>query len=69
MIRLIISSEKQMPRFLVKCSYEKLFTVNLDVELPENEDDLTEFMEEFENENDIDWTEVKVVFDYSGRPE
>jgi hypothetical protein len=55
-----------MPRFLVECSYEKLFTVNLDVELPENEDDLTEFMEEFENENDIDWTEVKVVFDYSG---
>jgi hypothetical protein len=40
--------------------------VNLDVELPENEDGLTEFMEEFENENDIDWTEVKVVFDYSG---
>ncbi len=31
-----------------------------------HEDGLTEFMEEFENENDIDWTEVKVVFDYSG---
>jgi len=55
-----------MPSFLIKCNYEKLFTANLDVELPEDEDDLTEFIEEFENENDINWTEVKVVFDYSG---
>jgi hypothetical protein len=55
-----------MPSFLIKCNYEKLFTANLDVELPEDEDELTEFIEEFENENDINWTEVKVVFDYSG---
>ena len=55
-----------MPSFLIKCNYEKLLTADLDVELPEDEDDLTEFMEEFENENDINWTEVKVVFDYSG---
>jgi hypothetical protein len=55
-----------MPSFLIKCNYEKLLTADLDVELPEDEDELTEFMEEFENENDINWTEVKVVFDYSG---
>ena len=66
---MIISSEKQMPNFLIKCNYEKLFTTDLDVELPEDESELTEFMEEFENENYIDWTELKVVFDYSGRPE
>ena len=55
-----------MPSFLIKCNYEKLFTANLDVELPEDEDELTEFIEEFENENYINWTEVNVVFDYSG---
>jgi len=55
-----------MPSFLIKCNYEKLLTADLDVELPEDEDELTEFMEEFENENDVNWTEVKVVFDYSG---
>ena len=55
-----------MPHFLIKCNYEKQFTVDLDFELPENEDELTEFMEEFENKNDIEWTEVKVIFDYSG---
>jgi hypothetical protein len=55
-----------MPSFLIKCNYEKLLTADLDVELPEDGDELTEFMEEFENENDINWTEVKVVFDYSG---
>jgi len=55
-----------MPSFLIKCNYEKRLTADLDVELPEDEDELTEFMEEFENENDVSWTEVKVVFDYSG---
>jgi hypothetical protein len=55
-----------MPNFLIKCSYEKLFTADVDVELPEDEDELAEFMEEFESENEISWTEVKVVFDYTG---
>jgi hypothetical protein len=55
-----------MPSFLIKCNYEKLFISDLDVELPEDEDELTEFMEEFENKNEINWTEVKVVFEYSG---
>jgi hypothetical protein len=55
-----------MPSFLVKCNYEKLFTADVDVALPDDEDELTEFMEEFEEENEINWTEVKVVFDYSG---
>ena len=55
-----------MPNFLIKCSYEKLFTADVDIELPEDEDELAEFMEEFESENVISWTEVKVVFDYTG---
>ena len=55
-----------MPSFLIKCNYEKLFTADIDVELPEDADELTEFMEEFEDENVVNWTEVKVVFDYSG---
>lgn len=55
-----------MPKFLIKCSYEKLFTAEVDIELPEDEDQLAEFMEEFEDENEVNWTEVKVVFDYSG---
>ena len=55
-----------MPRFVVKCNYEKLFTAEVNVELPEDEDEFTEFMEEFEAENEVIWTEVKVVFDYSG---
>jgi hypothetical protein len=55
-----------MPSFLIKCNYEKLFTAEVDVDLPEDEEELAEFMEEFENENEVNWTEVKVVFDYSG---
>lgn len=55
-----------MPNFLIKCSYEKLFTADVDVELPEDEDELAEFLEEFESENEITWIEIKVVFDYSG---
>jgi hypothetical protein len=55
-----------MPKFLIKCNYEKLFTADINVELPSDEDELSEFMEEFEEENDVIWTEMKVVFDYSG---
>ena len=55
-----------MPKFLIKCNYEKLFSAVVDVELPEDEDELAEFMEEFEDENEVVWTEVKVVFNYSG---
>lgn len=55
-----------MPKFLVKCNYEKLFSADVDVELPDDEDELAEFMEEFEDENEVIWTEVKVVFDYTG---
>ena len=55
-----------MPNFLIKCNYEKLFTADFDVELPEDLDELAEFIEEFEEENDVIWAEVKVIFDYSG---
>jgi len=55
-----------MPSFLIKCNYEKLFTADVDAELPDDEDELTDFMEEFENENEVNWTEVKLVFNYSG---
>ena len=55
-----------MPNFLIKCNYEKLFTAEVDLELPENEEELTEFMAEFEEENEVDWKEVNVIFDYSG---
>lgn len=55
-----------MPSFLIKCNYEKLFTADIDAELPDNEDELTDFMEEYENENEVNWTEVGVVFNYSG---
>ena len=51
-----------MPKFLVKCNYEKLFSADVDFELPKDEDELAEFMEE----NEVVWTEVKVVFHYSG---
>jgi len=55
-----------MPSFLVKCHYEKTFTAEIDVELPEDEEELAEFMEEFEEENDLNWKEVNVVYWYSG---
>ena len=55
-----------MPNFLIKCNYEKLFTADFDVKLPDDSDELAEFMEEYEEENEVIWTEVKVVFDYSG---
>jgi hypothetical protein len=56
-----------MPNFLIKCNYEKLFTAEIDAELPEDEDDLAEFMEEYEDENEVNWTEKgEVVFEYSG---
>lgn len=55
-----------MPNFLIKCNYEKLFTAEFNIDLPEDEDELAEFMEQFEDENEINWTEVKVVFEYSG---
>jgi len=55
-----------MPNFLVRCNYEKLFTAEFNIDLPEDEDELAEFMEQFEDENEVNWTEVKVVFEYSG---
>ena len=55
-----------MPNFLIKCNYEKLFTAEFNIDLPEDEDELAEFMEQFEDENEVNWTEVKVVFEYSG---
>ena len=55
-----------MPNFLIKCNYEKLFTAEFNIDLPGDEDELAEFMEQFEDENEINWTEVKVVFEYSG---
>ena len=56
-----------MPNFLIKCNYEKLFTTEIDAELPEDQDELAEFMEEYEDENEVTWTEKGVaVFEYSG---
>jgi hypothetical protein len=55
-----------MPNFLIKCNYEKLFTADVDVEVPDDEDELSEFMAKFEEENDVNWTEAKMVFEYSG---
>jgi hypothetical protein len=55
-----------MPNFLIKCNYEKLFTADIDVEVPNDEDELSEFMAEFEEENDVNWTEAKMAFEYSG---
>ncbi len=61
-----ISLETLMPNFLIKCNYEKLFTADVDVEVPDDEDELSEFMAKFEEENDVNWTEAKMVFEYSG---
>ena len=55
-----------MPSFCVKCNYEKLYVADIDLELPDDEDELTEFMTELDEENEIDWREVSVVFDYNG---
>ena len=55
-----------MPNFLIKCNHEQLFIADVDVELPQDEDELAEFMEEFEDENDVNWTQVNVVSYYSG---
>ena len=67
MIQLIFILEKAMPNFLIKCNYEKLFTTEIDAELPEDQDELAEFMEEYEDENEVTWTEKGVaVFEYSG---
>jgi hypothetical protein len=38
----------------------------VDVELPENKDDLAGFMEKYEEENKVNWTQVDVVTHYSG---
>lgn len=55
-----------MPRFLIKCNYEKLLTAEIKLELPEDETDLAEFMEELENDGEIEWTEVKTVSNFTG---
>ncbi len=55
-----------MPKFLVKCNYEKLLTAKIELELPEDETDLAEFMEELENDGEIEWTEVKTVSTFTG---
>jgi hypothetical protein len=57
-----------MPKFLVKCNYEKLYAAEIDAELPEYEDELREFMSEYEDENEVAWTEVNMTLDYSGYP-
>ncbi len=54
-----------MPRYVIKCSYEKFFIANLDVNLPDDEEELAAFMEEYEEENEVRWTEVKTVYEYS----
>ena len=55
-----------MPNFIVKCSYEKLYVADIDADIPDDEEELGEFMSEYEDENEVDWTEVKTTFDYSG---
>ena len=55
-----------MPRFLIKCNHIIIYTADVDVELPENKDDLAGFMEKYEEENKVNWTQVDVVTYYSG---
>jgi hypothetical protein len=56
-----------MSEFVIKCEYEKLFETYIDVDADEIED-VTEFMEEFEEENELSWTEIRTVFEFTGRP-
>ena len=55
-----------MPKFVVKCNYEKLYVADIDADLPEDEDELGEFMSDYEDENEVAWTEVKTTVDFSG---
>ena len=55
-----------MTNYCVKCNYEKVYVALIDVDLPEDEEELGLFMEEFEDENEVDWKEVQVFFEYSG---
>jgi hypothetical protein len=55
-----------MPRFLIKSNHKITYTADVDVELPENRDDLAGFMEKYEEENEVNWTQVDVVTYYSG---
>lgn len=57
-----------MPKFVVKCNYEKLYVAEIDADIPEDEDELAEFMSDYEDENEVAWTEVNMTFDYSGYP-
>lgn len=57
-----------MPKFVVKCNYEKLYVAEIDADIPEDEDELAEFMSDYEDENEVVWTEVNMTFDYSGYP-
>ena len=39
-----------MPKFLIKSNHIIIYTADVDVELPENKDDLAGFMEKYEEE-------------------
>jgi hypothetical protein len=56
-----------MPKFLIKCSFEKLYVAEIDSEIPEDEDELGIFMEQYEDENEVDWIEQKTFSEFSGR--
>jgi hypothetical protein len=56
-----------MPKFVIKCEYEKVFETKIDVHGDEIED-LNEFMEEYEEENELSWSELKTIFEFSGKP-
>jgi Holliday junction resolvase len=56
-----------MPEFVIKCEYEKFFETNIDIDADEIED-VTEFMEEFEEENEVSWAEIRTIFEFTGKP-
>lgn len=55
-----------MDEFLITCEFEVVYVADIDADLPEDENELARFMEEFEGENDVIWTEIKRFTEFSG---
>lgn len=75
MILLPTTWAMKMPEFIIKCSYEKLFTAEVNINIDDeelNEDriisgELEEELLELDENEEIEWTQVgETSFEYSG---
>lgn len=55
-----------MDEFLITCEFEVVYIAEINADLPTDENQLARFIEEFEEENEVTWTEIERFTEFSG---